>query len=183
MKKIARIVLVVFILLGAWFLYATKNPQLPISQTMLTTFGIHTTVQSDLTGQVIADTKSTGATAWPIGLANPASVNCEKNWWTVEIVTQADGSQIGMCHLPDGTVCEERAYFRHECWANIPATWTDSGNDRVACSMIYMPVCASVQVECIKAPCPPIEQTFSSLCVMKSNPLAVYLHDGECTKK
>jgi len=48
-------------------------------------------------------------------LANPASVNCEKNGGTLDIVTDETGGQVGMCVLKDGTVCEEWAYFRGEC--------------------------------------------------------------------
>lgn len=48
------------------------------------------------------------------------------------------------------------------------------------CTMQYQPVCASVQVQCIKAPCPPQLQTFGNACMMKGNSLATYLHDGEC---
>ncbi|MDD5331818.1 MAG: DUF333 domain-containing protein [Candidatus Nanoarchaeia archaeon] len=48
-------------------------------------------------------------------IANPASVYCEDNGGTVEIITSEDGSQIGYCILPDGTECEEWDYFREEC--------------------------------------------------------------------
>ena len=48
-------------------------------------------------------------------IANPASVYCEDNDGTVEIITLEDGSQIGYCIFPDGTECEEWAYFRGEC--------------------------------------------------------------------
>jgi len=49
------------------------------------------------------------------GLANPASVNCETNGGSLEIVTDENGGQFGMCALPDGNVCEEWAFFRGEC--------------------------------------------------------------------
>jgi putative hemolysin len=48
-------------------------------------------------------------------LANPASVYCEDNGGSLEIRTAADRSQTGFCTLPDGTVCEEWAYYRGEC--------------------------------------------------------------------
>lgn len=47
-------------------------------------------------------------------LANPASVNCQERWWTLEIL-EWTGGQYGMCTLSDGTKCEERAFFRGEC--------------------------------------------------------------------
>ena len=49
------------------------------------------------------------------GLANPASVYCEENGYTLQIVTAEDGSQSGVCVFPDGSSCDEWAYFRGEC--------------------------------------------------------------------
>jgi hypothetical protein len=48
------------------------------------------------------------------------------------------------------------------------------------CTLEYMPVCAAVQVQCFRAPCPPITQTFGNKCGMQANPSATYLYDGEC---
>ncbi len=130
---------------------------------------------------------STGENAnGSVGLANPASVNCEAKWWTLNIVTQSDGSQIGMCALTDGTSCEERAYMRGECGTTTTTgTTTSPANEETPtmCTMEYAPVCASVAVQCIKAPCPAIEQTFGNKCMMNGNKLATFLHDGECATK
>ncbi len=54
-------------------------------------------------------------------MANPASVFCEKKGGQVEIRTAADGSQQGFCKLPDGTECDEWAFYRGECGAGQPA--------------------------------------------------------------
>lgn len=51
----------------------------------------------------------------PVGLANPASVYCEEQGGRLEIRTGADGGQIGFCIFPDGSECEEWAFFRGEC--------------------------------------------------------------------
>jgi hypothetical protein len=48
-------------------------------------------------------------------MPNPASVYCEKNGYTLEIRTAADGSQSGVCVFPDGSSCDEWAYYRGEC--------------------------------------------------------------------
>jgi putative hemolysin len=48
------------------------------------------------------------------GLANPASVYCEENQGTLEITTESDGSQFGLCNLGEYS-CEEWAFFRGEC--------------------------------------------------------------------
>lgn len=48
------------------------------------------------------------------------------------------------------------------------------------CTMEYAPVCAEVQVQCIKEPCDPIQQTFGNKCMMEANSLATFLYTGEC---
>ena len=50
-----------------------------------------------------------------IELANPASVFCEDNGGRLEIRTSSDGGQKGYCIFPDGSECEEWAFFRGEC--------------------------------------------------------------------
>ncbi len=122
------------------------------------------------TGNEAIVTQATGAA----GIANPASVYCQNNWGTLEIQTDTSGWQIGLCHLLDGTTCDERAYLRGEC---KPDKWN------TVCTAEYAPVCASIQIQCIRAPCNPIEQTFSNTCTMDANKLAVFLHDGECVAK
>jgi putative hemolysin len=48
-------------------------------------------------------------------LQNPASAYCEDQGYTLEIRTAADGSQSGVCVFPDGSACDEWAYFRGAC--------------------------------------------------------------------
>jgi hypothetical protein len=53
-----------------------------------------------------------------LAMPNPASKNCVDKGGKLEIVTEKNGGQVGMCHLPNGVVCEEFALLRKEC----PAT-------------------------------------------------------------
>jgi len=69
-----------------------------------------------------SDTVQTPPTSAPVStnlpqvnMANPASVYCEQQGNKLEIRTAADGSQSGVCIFPDGSECEEWAYFRGEC--------------------------------------------------------------------
>ncbi len=48
-------------------------------------------------------------------ISNPASSYCEQQGNKVEIKTADDGSQTGDCVFPDGSRCDEWAYFRGEC--------------------------------------------------------------------
>lgn len=47
----------------------------------------------------------------PVGIPNPASVFCEEQGGTLELVDEADGT-VGYCNLPDGTRIEEWEYYR-----------------------------------------------------------------------
>ena len=49
-----------------------------------------------------------------IGMANPASVFCEEQGGTLEI-RMTDTGDIGICIFPDGSECEEWAFFRGDC--------------------------------------------------------------------
>jgi hypothetical protein len=49
-----------------------------------------------------------------------------------------------------------------------------------ACTREYMPVCGQVQVQCIRAPCPPVMQTFSNKCEACANSLTISYTQGAC---
>lgn len=51
---------------------------------------------------------------------------------------------------------------------------------RIVCTQEYIPVCATVNVECATSPCETVEETFSNKCMLNSNPNAIYLRDGAC---
>ena len=51
--------------------------------------------------------------------------------------------------------------------------------DRKPCTREYRPVCGEVEVQCIKAPCPPLKTTFSNRCEAE-NAKAKNITEGEC---
>ena len=83
------------------------------------------------------------------GMPNPASVYCEQNGNTLEIHTASDGSQFGICVFPDGSACDEWAYYRGECGPaaqksptpamTVEATTEASGGTEEQASGGYMP--------------------------------------------
>jgi len=48
-------------------------------------------------------------------IANPATANCELKGYRSQIRITEDGSQYGVCIFPDGSRCEEWAFYRGEC--------------------------------------------------------------------
>jgi putative hemolysin len=48
-------------------------------------------------------------------MPNPAAVYCEENDGRVEIRKDEAGNEYGLCLFPDGSECDEWAYFRGEC--------------------------------------------------------------------
>jgi putative hemolysin len=47
-------------------------------------------------------------------MANPASKFCVEQGYQLDIRDEADG-QVGYCLFPDGSECEEWAFYRGEC--------------------------------------------------------------------
>ncbi len=52
----------------------------------------------------------------PLDMANPASKYCVEQGYKLEIREEA-GGQVGYCIFPDGSECEEWAFYRGECQA------------------------------------------------------------------
>ncbi|MDD3144509.1 MAG: hypothetical protein PHV23_00195 [Candidatus Gracilibacteria bacterium] len=75
----------------------------------------------------------------------------------------------------------------HGCIGSAGYTWDENSNQCVRpweqkeeariCTMDYNPVCAEVQVQCIKAPCFPVNQTFGNACGAGDNKV---IYQGEC---
>lgn len=55
----------------------------------------------------------------------------------------------------------------------------EAASNPSVCTMEYAPVCGSVQVQCIQAPCPPIRETFGNKCVANAAG-AMNITIGEC---
>ncbi|MFH1311477.1 MAG: DUF333 domain-containing protein [Nanoarchaeota archaeon] len=48
-------------------------------------------------------------------IPNPAAVYCTEQGYNYEIRENPDGSQYGICIFPDGSECEEWAFYSGEC--------------------------------------------------------------------
>jgi putative hemolysin len=55
----------------------------------------------------------------PVGVPNPASQFCEEQGFKLELRTSEAGT-TGYCIFPDGTECEEWAFYRGECKPGTP---------------------------------------------------------------
>lgn len=64
--------------------------------------------------QVPAVTETDTQTNQPVGMANPASVNCTAKGGTLEMRTNKQG-QYGVCLFEDNRQCEEWALMRGDC--------------------------------------------------------------------
>jgi uncharacterized protein len=66
-------------------------------------------------GECEPDSGGEGEANTGVGIANPASVYCEDNGGELDIRADEQGNQSGICVFPDGSECDEWAYFRGEC--------------------------------------------------------------------
>lgn len=71
------------------------------------------TTPTDNTGSSVPG--NTGTSTGSANMANPSSTFCVKQGYKIEMRTNADGSQYGMCVFKDGNKCEEWAFYRGEC--------------------------------------------------------------------
>jgi hypothetical protein len=72
-------------------------------------------------------------------MPNPASAYCVEQGYTSEIRTAADGSQSGACIFPDGSECDEWAYFRNECGPAPQVTDTPVSTTSAYCPELVTP--------------------------------------------
>ena len=63
-----------------------------------------------------------------VGMADPAAVYCQEQGGQSQIITAPDGSQTGECLFPDGSKCDEWAFFRHECQKGSKSNFSKEGN-------------------------------------------------------
>ncbi len=82
-----------------------------------------------------------------IGMPNPASVHCEEHGGTLDM-RDAEEGQYGVCVFPDGSECDEWAFFRGECDPGDNANPTEAViGAEPAEAVIGMPNPASVYCE------------------------------------
>ncbi|UMX47418.1 MAG: hypothetical protein L7H18_03125 [Candidatus Nealsonbacteria bacterium DGGOD1a] len=94
---------------------------------------------------------------------------------TMEAKICPDGSAVGRTGLNcEFAPCPETNSRQTAC--------TEESREGDVCNEIYSPVCATVRIQCVKAPCNPIQQTFSNACIACHNPLVSDYAMGECPK-
>lgn len=79
----------------------------------------------------------------------------------------------------DAKMCSDGS-FVWRTWPNCEFEKCSDEVEKKACTREYMPVCWEVQVQCIKAPCYPIMQTFSNKCELWNNSLAKFVWEWTC---
>jgi putative hemolysin len=94
-----------------------KNMKSPFFRSIVIIFLITLTSCTALppTGIIKTQSAPVPADTPRANMPNPASVLCEQQGYKLEIRSAADGSQSGVCVFPDGSECDEWAYFRGEC--------------------------------------------------------------------
>ena len=72
----------------------------------------HLALLLSITALAACSADKAGQESPTVGIANPASEFCVKQGGKSEIKTDKNGTEYGVCHLPDGSAVEEWAYFR-----------------------------------------------------------------------
>ena len=83
------------------------------------------------------------------------------------------------CRAQGQTFVEQ---IKNEPIENKETLCDPSQRNAEVCAEIYAPVCATVEIQCIRAPCNPIKQTFGNTCEACRNSLIKSYTAGECAK-
>jgi hypothetical protein len=111
-----------------------------------------------------------------------------KTWWFDAKVNSAKPGCNPVCIVSEET---KTAEMNLRCEGGVPPDFASKMPQQISClkkvgnevcATNYEPVCAPVQVQCIKAPCPPIKETFGNSCEACKNTLVSTYTKGECVK-
>ena len=96
------------------------------------------------------------------------------SWYVTDIDWQDDDNIV--VSYEDGHIVGQVSISQKDIDQFIDTTAKEDHSQKI-CTMEYAPVCAEVQVQCIKAPCYPVQQTFSNACMADDNPI---LYEWQC---
>ena len=65
--------------------------------------------------RTVSPTQEVAPTVSSSQLANPASVYCEEQGGKIDIHANSNGEQVGFCIFPNGSECEEWAFYHRVC--------------------------------------------------------------------
>ncbi len=114
-----------------------------LTLTLLTIFIVLTSCTTPPTQPVVAPVPTDIPQA---DMPNPASAYCVEQGFKSEIRTAADGSQSGVCIFPDGSECDEWAYFRGECGPAIQPVTPEFVEEPLAMNASSVPIPFAVLV-------------------------------------
>lgn len=180
MKKIILIGFVLMALIGVNVVLATTE-QSPVSAvTSITLSGVGNSIK-----WVTVGTSTQGFKVVWSKNANPTYPNRDgdkyhyyseptKQYDTLEAFNGAGEYYVRVCEYLGG----QCGTYSNEIKLALGA----KAEEPVFCTKEYVPVCGEKQVQCIKAPCDPVKQTYGNKCELNAAK-AKYLYSGECKKE
>lgn len=81
-------------------------------------------------------------------IANPASIYCEENGWTLELIFD-NWENYGICHFDNWEWCEEQEFYRKECFpAILSGTINKNISSFESCVQAWNPIMESYPRQC-----------------------------------
>lgn len=172
MKYTLGIVFVALIVIAGFFFWreVAEAPQPVVTDS---TEDIATTSPYNDAPATTTTTPGSAETPLPAKPDDGGAVAC-----TMDAKICPDGSAVGRV----GPNCEFAACPAAQTPGDGTVVCTDVMKQAEVCPAIYAPVCGLVQVQCIKAPCNPVPETFSSGCNACAQKNVLSYTEGACTQ-
>lgn len=168
-KLLIVLVIMVVIILGVYFYYSLKNNQSEVKNNLL-----------EPMARIIAEkTCIKGGESLAPGYYNEGT----KTWWFDANLNAIKAGCNPACVVNTET---KTAEINWRCNGLTPDNsrseiyCQDEQRNSELCATIYQPVCATVEIQCIMAPCNPIKETFSNSCEACRNGLVKSYTSGAC---
>ncbi len=188
--KVIQIVLLVLIVIGIGLLATQKYWVDPLVGFILKQSGeniseddlpVVTSLLTETEAREIAENSCIkGMGALEAGLYNEGT----KTWWFDANLNSTREGCNPACVVSEET---KQAEINWRCTGAIPEEEKPTAVQCLpeqrnvdVCNEIYAPVCATVEIQCIKAPCEPIQETFPNSCHACKNSLVKSYVSGEC---
>lgn len=176
------IVTILFLALGITFFYTNQTPAPAPADTVMCPMDAMECPDGSYVGRTGPDCEFAACPSTPVVTPDePVTSDDDMVMCTMDVRECSDGSYVGRvapsCAF---AACPDGAAPLDPVVVDVATMCTPPMRAAEACIEIYAPVCATMRVECVSAPCEPVQQTFSNGCFACIEDRVLSFTEGAC---